>query len=125
MKRHVMRMNAGPRSGFTLIEIMIVVAIIGLLAAIAIPNFAKMRTKAQRQACIMNLKTLDSAKEAWRPKAGKPTAMRDEQAVNSCSRRSGARVPRGWHLFLQRDRFPRRAVCPPPDTSCEARRWPP
>ena len=39
-------------SGFTLVEIMIVVAIIGLLASIAIPNFVKARENAQRTTCI-------------------------------------------------------------------------
>ena len=53
------------KSGFTLVEIMIVVAIIGLLAAIAIPNFIKARMTAQKNACIQNLKQIDSAKEQW------------------------------------------------------------
>ncbi len=52
-------------SGFTLVEIMIVVAIIGLLATIAIPNFMKARVSAQRGACINNLKQIDGAKQVW------------------------------------------------------------
>ena len=53
------------RKGFTLVEIMIVVAIIGLLAAIAIPNFMRARETAQRNACIANLKQLDGAVTLW------------------------------------------------------------
>ncbi len=53
------------KKGFTLVEIMIVVAIIGLLAVIAIPNFAKARTTAQQNACINNLRIIDGAKEQW------------------------------------------------------------
>ena len=51
--------------GFTLVEIMIVVAIIGLLAAVAIPNFMKAREKALTNACIANLKQVDGAKTLY------------------------------------------------------------
>jgi len=44
---------------------MIVVAIIGLLAAIAIPNFVKARTTSQQNACINNLRLVDSSKQQW------------------------------------------------------------
>jgi prepilin-type N-terminal cleavage/methylation domain-containing protein len=60
-----MKIQASRKSGFTLVEIMIVVAIIGLLAAIAIPNFVKARTTAQKNACIANLKQIDGANQQW------------------------------------------------------------
>jgi prepilin-type N-terminal cleavage/methylation domain-containing protein len=53
------------KSGFTLVEIMIVVAIIGLLAAIAIPNFVKARSASQKSACIANLKQINGATATW------------------------------------------------------------
>jgi len=58
-----MKINTSRKAGFTLVEIMIVVAIIGLLAAIAIPNFVRARTTAQTNACINNLRQIDGAKD--------------------------------------------------------------
>ncbi len=51
------------RKAFTLVEIMIVVLIIGVLLAIAVPNFVRARESSRAKACVSNLKQVDSAKE--------------------------------------------------------------
>jgi len=61
-KMKIKQMRAG---GFTLVEIMIVVAIIGLLIAVAVPNFSKMRKDAQKTACHAQLQSIDGFKEMW------------------------------------------------------------
>ena len=48
-------------AGFTLVEIMIVVAIIGVLAAIGIPSFLHARARSQATACINNLRQIETA----------------------------------------------------------------
>jgi prepilin-type N-terminal cleavage/methylation domain-containing protein len=63
--RYRMKINTSRKAGFTLVEIMIVVAIIGLLAAIAIPNFVRARQTSQTNACINNLRQIDGAQQQW------------------------------------------------------------
>jgi prepilin-type N-terminal cleavage/methylation domain-containing protein len=86
-------------AGFTLVEIMIVVAIIGLLAAIAIPSFVHARAKSQATACINNMHQIDGAVTEWALEQGKKTGdpapglssdltpylrLNDNNAIPSC-----------------------------------------
>ena len=54
-----------PRSGFTLIEILIVAGLIGMLAVIAIPSFLRSSGRAKSQICLNNLRQINGAVETW------------------------------------------------------------
>ncbi len=66
-----MRIPINRNKGFTLVEIMIVIAIIGLLVVVALPNMMRYRTEAQKKACIENLSKMDAAKQIWGVEHGK------------------------------------------------------
>ena len=60
-----MKVRSIRQAGFTLLEIMIVVSVIGLLAVIAIPAFARTRARSAQNLCISNLRSIDDAKGQW------------------------------------------------------------
>lgn len=77
--RIYMKLSHKENKGFTLIEIMIVVLIIGILLAIAIPNFVNARKTSRQKACIANLKQIDSAADQYAMQ--KPLAEGDSIAL--------------------------------------------
>ena len=61
------------RAGFTLVEIMIVVAIIALLAAIAVPGFLRARKRSQASRILNDLRLIDAAVDQYAIETGKKT----------------------------------------------------
>lgn len=74
-----MKIRTSQKAGFTLVEIMITVAIIGMLSAIGVPNAMKARESAQYNSIINNLRIIESGKDQWalenkQPPGAQPTA---------------------------------------------------
>ncbi|MCX5680310.1 MAG: prepilin-type N-terminal cleavage/methylation domain-containing protein [Candidatus Omnitrophica bacterium] len=61
------------RKGYTLVEIMIVVAILAILMSVAVPNYVKSGRVASRNTCISNLRQIDGAMEQWAMNKNIPT----------------------------------------------------
>lgn len=66
LSKAIHKMQRSKEKGFTLIELMIVVAIIGILAAIAIPNFLRFQAKSKQSEAKTNLGAIGTTAEAWR-----------------------------------------------------------
>ena len=67
------KLSAKTRAGFTLVEIMIVVAIIALLAAIAVPGFLRARKRSQASKIINDLRLIDAAVDQYAIEYTRPT----------------------------------------------------
>jgi len=88
--------NQNSRNGFTLVEIMIIVAILGLLAAIAVPNFVMARQYSQLNRIKENLRIIEGAKDQW--------ALENKQSTGA--------LPVATNLvsYMTKNRFPPAAV---------------
>lgn len=94
-----MKMSKIVSSGFTLVELLITVSIIGLLAAIATPNFVHARTMSQANGCIENLRQMDAALQEFaleaRKKPSDTYAVRDLRPYMKTALNKNPRCPGG------------------------------
>ena len=91
--------------GFTLVELMVVVLIIGVLVAIAVPVFAVARERSEQRACFANQRTIAGAAQAW-------ASQHDADVSDLAGVLTGGHPLMGDYVFHQPPRCP---TAPPPD----------
>jgi prepilin-type N-terminal cleavage/methylation domain-containing protein len=87
------------KNGFTLVELMITVAIIGLLAAFAIPNYVRSRAAAQVNNCINNLRQIDNAIQQFASESHKAAHSRVSETDVTPFLKNVLACPAGGHSF--------------------------
>jgi prepilin-type N-terminal cleavage/methylation domain-containing protein len=101
------------RNGFTLIEVLVVVMVIGILAAIAVGVYTKARENSRRWSCIANMKAIDGAKMQWALENNKsPTdAPTEEEVLSYMINDKMPRCPSGGGVY-EITPVDERTVCP-------------
>ena len=93
-----------PNNGFSLVEIMIAVVIVGIILAIALPNYFKSGKTSQKTVCIANLEKIDAAIDQWalenHVSAGTAVSGSEEEIYNDYVRGGKPKCPAGGEYTL-------------------------
>lgn len=101
--------------GFTLIELMIVILIIAILVAIAVPVYLNARTNAQRRTCQSNIRTVDSAIQAYESTmwdSSVPTQLSDMLSPTCKTLKAAPTCPAGTNPYIWVSGTPPEISCP-------------
>lgn len=90
------------KKAFTLVELLIVIAVLGFIIAIAFPTYSLVRENSQKTICINNLKQIQGAIERWALENGIPEGRQpDEEAVYNYIRGNAPRCPGGGEYIME------------------------
>lgn len=108
-------MKISSRSAFTLVELIIALAIIAIMLAIAVPNYARSREESHKNGCIANLKQISSAMDQWvmenKITTGAVPSDADEEAIYAYLKGVRPRCPGGGTYTMHEAGSPEQVTC--------------